>query len=291
MSAFICNYGESEQSIQLKFEHLCKCLFLEEVQKFDPSITYLHSNPNHPGIETDPVFNKNTKELIGFQAKCFQSNVDYKQIEKSVDEIIKNLKEFKLNVLYLYCNKKVGTNSQAYKRILGKLYKNNIRIELICDEDIVDLARDYKELGYYFFGWRYINAESLNKVNDLSLGLVLDKVVKNLDIDTYASNRLNFFLENEYTQETLNQMLSDALQGCTSLLDNKNSTGVCREYLLKFMRAVRNFERINKYNIKSSFSWQKEISQICSVEINNIKRIVSSLDLFENDAQEKNSLL
>lgn len=287
MSAFICNYGESEQSIQLKFEHLCKCLFLKEVQKFDPSITYLHSNPNHPGIETDPVFNKNTKELIGFQAKCFQSNVDYKQIEKSVDEIIKNLKEFKLNVLYLYCNKKVGTNSQAYKRILGKLYKNNIRIELICDEDIVDLARDYKELGYYFFGWRYINAESLNKVNDLSLGLVLDKVVKNLDIDTYASNRLNFFLENEYTQETLNQMLSDALQGCTSLLDNKNSTGVCREYLLKFMRAVRNFERINKYNITSSFSWQKEISQICSVEINNIKRIVSSLDLFENDAQEK----
>lgn len=85
MSAFNCNYGESEQSIQLKFEHLCKCLFLKEVQKFDPSITYLHSNPNHPGIETDPVFNKNTNEWIGFQAKFFQSNVDYKQIENSVE--------------------------------------------------------------------------------------------------------------------------------------------------------------------------------------------------------------
>lgn len=287
MSAFNCNYGESEQSIQLKFEHLCKCLFLKEVQKFDPSITYLHSNPNHPGIETDPVFNKNTNEWIGFQAKFFQSNVDYKQIENSVDEIIKNLKDFKLNVLYLYCNKKVGTKSQAYKRILGKLDKNNIRIELICDENIVDLARDNKELGYYFFGWRYINAESLNKVNNLSLDLVRDKVVKNLDIDTNASNRLNFFLENEYTQETLNQILSDALQGCTSLLDNKNSTGICRDYLLKFENAVRNLERINNHNVKSSFSWYKQISDLCSVEITNINRIVSSLVLSEKGSQEK----
>lgn len=287
MSAFNCNYGESEQSIQLKFEHLCKCLFLKEVQKFDPSITYLHSNPNHPGIETDPVFNKNTNEWIGFQAKFFQSNVDYKQIENSVDEIIKNLKDFKLNVLYLYCNKKVGTKSQAYKRILGKLDKNNIRIELICDENIVDLAKDYKELGYYFFGWRYINAESLNKVNNLSLDLVRDKVVKNLDIDTNASNRLNFFLENEYTQETLNQILSDALQGCTSLLDNKNSTGICRDYLLKFENAVRNLERINNHNVKSSFSWYKQISDLCSVEITKISRIVSSLVLSEKGSQEK----
>ena len=287
MSAFNCNYGESEQSIQLKFEHLCKCLFLKEVQKFDPSITYLHSNPNHPGIETDPVFNKNTNELIGFQAKFFQSNVDYKQIENSVDEIIKNLKDFKLKVLYLYCNKKVGTKSQAYKRILGKLDKNNIRIELICDENIVDLAKDYKELGYYFFGWRYINAESLNKVNNLSLDLVRDKVVKNLDIDTNASNRLNFFLENEYTQETLNQILSDALQGCTSLLDNKNSTGICRDYLLKFENAVRNLERINNHNVKSSFSWYKQISDLCSVEITKINRIVSSLVLSEKGSQEK----
>lgn len=287
MSAFNCNYGESEQSIQLKFEHLCKCLFLKEVQKFDPSITYLHSNPNHPGIETDPVFNKNTNEWIGFQAKFFQSNVDYKQIENSVDEIIKNLKDFKLNVLYLYCNKKVGTKSQAYKRILGKLDKNNIRIELICDENIVDLAKDYKELGYYFFGWRYINAESLNKVNNLSLDLVRDKVVKNLDIDTNASNRLNFFLENEYTQEALNQILSDALQGCTSLLDNKNSTGICRDYLLKFENAVRNLERINNHNVKSSFSWYKQISDLCSVEITKINRIVSSLVLSEKGSQEK----
>lgn len=287
MSAFNCNYGESEQSIQLKFEHLCKCLFLKEVQKFDPSITYLHSNPNHPGIETDPVFNKNTNEWIGFQAKFFQSNVDYKQIENSVDEIIKNLKDFKFNVLYLYCNKKVGTKSQAYKRILGKLDKNNIRIELICDENIVDLAKDYKELGYYFFGWRYINAESLNKVNNLSLDLVRDKVVKNLDIDTNASNRLNFFLENEYTQETLNQILSDALQGCTSLLDNKNSTGICRDYLLKFENAVRNLERINNHNVKSSFSWYKQISDLCSVEITKINRIVSSLVLSEKGSQEK----
>lgn len=247
----------------------------------------MHSNPNHPGIETDPVFNKNTNEWIGFQAKFFQSNVDYKQIENSVDEIIKNLKDFKLNVLYLYCNKKVGTKSQAYKRILGKLDKNNIRIELICDENIVDLAKDYKELGYYFFGWRYINAESLNKVNNLSLDLVRDKVVKNLDIDTNASNRLNFFLENEYTQETLNQILSDALQGCTSLLDNKNSTGICRDYLLKFENAVRNLERINYHNVKSSFSWYKQISDLCSVEITKINRIVSSLVLSEKGSQEK----
>ena len=287
MSAFICNYGESEQSIQLKFEHLCKCLFLKEVQKFDPSITYLHSNPNHPGIETDPVFNKNTKELIGFQAKFFQNKVGYAQIENSVDKTIQNLKISHLDILYLYCNLDVNTQSRSYKRIYEKLSQNKIQIKLICGENIADLARKYKELGYYFFGWQYIKPKSLTEINKFSQDLVSDIVAKNLDIDTHASNRLNFFLENEYTQETLNQMLSDALQGCTSLLDNKNSTGICRDYLLKFESAVRNLERINNHNVKSSFSWYKQISDLCSVEITNINRIVSSLDLSEKGSQEK----
>lgn len=207
MSAFICNYGESEQSIQLKFEHLCKCLFLKEVQKFDPSITYLHSNPNHPGIETDPVFNKNTKELIGFQAKFFQNKVGYAQIENSVDKTIQNLKISHLDILYLYCNLDVNTQSRSYKRIYEKLSQNKIQIKLICGENIADLARKYKELGYYFFGWQYIKPKSLTEINKFSQDLVSDIVAKNLDIDTHASNRLNFFLENEYTQETLNQML------------------------------------------------------------------------------------
>lgn len=287
MSAFICNYGESEQSIQLKFEHLCKCLFLKEVQKFDPSITYLHSNPNHPGIETDPVFNKNTKELIGFQAKFFQNKVGYAQIENSVDKTIQNLKISHLDILYLYCNLDVNTQSRSYKRIYEKLSQNKIQIKLICGENIADLAREYKELGYYFFGWQYIKPKSLTEINKFSQDLVSDIVAKNLDIDTHASNRLNFFLENEYTQETLNQMLSDALLGCTSLLDNKNSTGICRDYLLKFESVVRNLERINNHNVKSSFSWYKQISDLCSVEITNINRIVSSLDLSEKGSQEK----
>ena len=77
------------------------------------------------------------------------------------------------------------------------------------------------------------------------------------------------------------------MQGCTSLLDNKNSTGICRDYLLKFENAVRNLERINNHNVKSSFSWYKQISDLCSVEITKINRIVSSLVLSEKGSQEK----
>lgn len=281
MSAFICNYGESEQSIQLKFEHLCKCLFLKEVQKFDPSITYLHSNPNHLGIETDPVFNKNTKELIGFQAKFFQSNVDYMQIEKSVDEIIKNLKDFKLNVLYLYCNKKVGTKSQSYKRILGKLDKNNIRIELICDENIVDLARDYKELGYHFFGWRYIKPKSLTEINKFSQDLVSDIVAKNLDLETDAYDRLQLFLQDESVIKDINTKITDVDSECSKLLTNVFCSEQCFVYLKKFKEAICILDKIDKSNLKDSFNWYQRVEEYCSDERKTLISWIRNAELSE----------
>lgn len=282
MSAFNCNYGESEQSIQLKFEHLCKCLFLKEVQKFDPSITYLHSNPNQPGIETEPVFIKSTNEMVGFQSKFFvQNDVDYKQIENSVDKIIQNLNDSQLNVLYLYCNKKINTNSKSYKRICKKLDDNSIRIELICEENIVDLAREYKELGYYFFGWRYINAESLNKVNNLSLDLVGDKVVKNLDIETGAYVRLHFFLQDEIAINNINALITETYSECSKLLKNVFCSEQCSLYLKKLKEAVSKLDKIDKSNLKDSFDWYQRVEEYCSDERKTLISWIRNVELSE----------
>ena len=281
MSAFNCNYGESEQSIQLKFEHLCKCLFLKEVQKFDPSITYLHSNPNHPGIESDPVFNKSTNKRIGFQAKFFQNKVGYAQIENSVDKTIQNLKISHLDILYLYCNLDVNTQSRSYKRIYEKLSQNKIQIKLICGENIADLAREYKELGYYFFGWQYIKPKSLTEINKFSQDLVSDNVAKNLDLETGAYDSLQFFLQDESVINDINTKITDVDSECSKLLTNALCSEQCFVYLKKFKEAICILDKINKSNLKDSFNWYQRVEEYCSDERKTLISWIRNAELSE----------
>lgn len=81
-------YNIDSRGIRFKFEDLCRILFANEFLSGNKQFRYLHSNPNNPGLETEPVFSEQSEQWIGFQAKYFDNDVDYEQIKRSAKQII-----------------------------------------------------------------------------------------------------------------------------------------------------------------------------------------------------------
>lgn len=76
-----------DKSIQLKFEDLCRQLFINEFLGKNKVKHYLHANPNNAGLETEPIFCEESNKRIGFQAKFFEDRVDYRQIMESAKKL------------------------------------------------------------------------------------------------------------------------------------------------------------------------------------------------------------
>lgn len=72
------------------FEYLCRALFRREQCDIG---TILHSDPNQAGIEVRPVYSKKCGKRISFQAKYFDSRVDYSQIKHSAEKTVEYFKD------------------------------------------------------------------------------------------------------------------------------------------------------------------------------------------------------
>ena len=107
------NFNTLHQDKPRMFEALCRSLF---VKKRCDRGTSLQSNPNHPGLETAPVFSSIENGRIGFQAKYFTNAVDYRQIKRSVEKTIKYYYG-DVDKVFLYCNKDLNTDNKAFKDI------------------------------------------------------------------------------------------------------------------------------------------------------------------------------
>ena len=95
----VCN-----NDVRLKFEELCRQIFEKEFLAFNKEHIYVHCNPNNPGLESEPIYDENNKRYIGYQAKFFDESVDYNQILRSAQNIVKYYAG-KVDHVYLYCNK------------------------------------------------------------------------------------------------------------------------------------------------------------------------------------------
>lgn len=71
------------RGVRYKFEDLCRQLFTYEFLSKNKIHKYVHSNPNNPGIESEPILNEETDKYIGYQAKFFANEVGYSQIKES----------------------------------------------------------------------------------------------------------------------------------------------------------------------------------------------------------------
>ena len=118
---FASNNNDPE-SIQHKFENLCRQLFTNDYLKENKKSRNLHSNPNNPGIEAEPILDERTNQYIGFQVKFFDTSVDYSQILHSMKKALQYYAG-KLSHIVLYCNKAITSTSKSYINIVELLKK------------------------------------------------------------------------------------------------------------------------------------------------------------------------
>ncbi len=70
-------YNQSAKGVRYKFEDLCRQLFANENLAGNKRYRHLHSNPNNPGLETEPIYDEVNKRWVGFQAKYFDVKADW----------------------------------------------------------------------------------------------------------------------------------------------------------------------------------------------------------------------
>lgn len=138
------------RGIRYKFEDLSRQLFIHEFLSGNSKYKYLHSNPNNPGVESEPILDEQNGKYIGYQAKFFDNNVDYGQIKSSAQKAIKEYKGT-LDIIYLFCNKTLTTTCTGYRGVEKLLQDANIELQLITDTTILDLVRKYPILGQLYF--------------------------------------------------------------------------------------------------------------------------------------------
>lgn len=63
--------------VRYKFEDLCRQLFTYEFLSLNNVSKYVHSNPNNPGIESEPILDEVNNRYIGYQAKFFDKDADF----------------------------------------------------------------------------------------------------------------------------------------------------------------------------------------------------------------------
>lgn len=59
------------RGVRYKFEDLSRQLFTYEFLSQNNVCKYVHSNPNNPGIESEPILDEVNNRYIGYQAKFF----------------------------------------------------------------------------------------------------------------------------------------------------------------------------------------------------------------------------
>ena len=81
--------------------------------------------PNNPGVEVEPVWDRNNEKRISYQSKFFDNTPDYQQILHSVEETIKYYAG-KIDRVYLYCNKCCEEYNKIPSKVSGKLSNKKV---------------------------------------------------------------------------------------------------------------------------------------------------------------------
>lgn len=280
-----CN---DNNGIKLRFEDLCRQLFEYE---FLQNNQYLHNNPNNPGIESEPVYDKSSKRWIGYQVKHFDKNVNYSQIEKSMQETVDNYKG-KLDCVYIFCNKPLKSDCKSFEKISLILADAKMTYELITDNMILDLVRKYPDLEKYYFNSHMLCQEWF----EFQLKIVKDKVGEryndNLNVYTSSSNRISLFVQDDkavdYINEKKNQVIDEILR-----LKNKHSELLSASN--KLISVINAIPDITNETICDSMKWddiiQNEIKDYVSSFNKEIKELNSQVkDIYNSDQKDSLSI-
>ena len=276
---------KDNNGIKLRFEDLCRQLFEHE---FLQKNQYLHNNPNNPGIESEPVYDKSSKRWIGYQVKHFDNNVSYSKIEKSMQETVDNYKG-KLDCVYIFCNKPLKLDCKSFEKISLMLADAKMTYELITDNMILDLVRKYPDLEKYYFNSHTLCQEWFES----HLKNVKDKVGEryndNLNVDTISSKRISLFVQDDNAVDYINEKKSLVIDE-TMRLKNKYSELLSASN--KLISVINAIPDITNETICDSMKWdaiiQNEIKEYVSSFNNEIRELNSQVNDIYNSNQQDN---
>ena len=263
--------------VQHKFENLCRQLFTNDFLKENKITRNLHSNPNNPGIEAEPILDERTNQYIGFQVKYFDVSVDYNQILHSMEKAVQYYAG-KLSHIVLYCNKAITSTSKSYINIVELLKKNNITIELITDMAILDAVRKYPYLANYYFGVNTISFEWVVAHNEKSFCDLGERFNRDFNVETETSKRLSLFARDQSAVQYINDKKENLIRKINRI---KDDTEQHSDYLEKVRSIVSAFEDVESETIGSAFEWHQYLQSF----------IVDDLAKINSEISQKKNLL
>ena len=263
--------------VQHKFENLCRQLFTNDYLKENKKSRNLHSNPNNPGIEAEPILDERTNQYIGFQVKFFDTSVDYGQILHSMEKALQYYTG-KLSHIVLYCNKAITSTSKNYINIVELLKKNNITIELVTDSAILDAVRKYPYLANYYFGVNTISFEWVVAHNEKSFCDLGERFNRDFNVETETSKRLSLFARDQSAVQYINDKKENLIRKINRI---KDDTEQHSDYLEKVRSIVSAFEDVESETIGSAFEWHQYLQSF----------IVDDLAKINSEISQKKNLL
>ena len=250
------NFNTLHQDKPHMFEALCRSLF---VKKRCDRGTSLQSNPNHPGLETAPVFSSIENCRIGFQAKYFTNAVDYRQIKRSAEEIIKHYYGA-VDKVFLYCNKDLNTGNKSFQDIKQLLQEAGIELALITGQSILDEAIDEPCILSCYFGLDSID----NSWFAANLQLSLDNLGKRynhlFNIDTEARRLLSLFLGNNDGVKYVNEKLDKASRELRLAESGDSAHSVQIESI---RNSLNSLPRVSFCSIQEALNWEDILREDC----------------------------
>lgn len=257
-------FEECNTDTTTAFENMCRILFKK---KFVDENTLLVSAPNNPGIEVEPVLEKNTGERISFQAKYF-STMNYNKIRESMLTTI-TYYDGKIDKVYLYCNKDISVTSQSYEEIKALLESHNISIVPITNQELLAQVAEFPIVSSLFFQQHNLSEEwfdnNFNTVAD-TLG---PRYNRDFNVETEAGKLLDIFLLTENGIASLNETKNNWIDSLQVYSEKCFDSSI--------LLAIKSkWEDIVDYSLNTNIdTWRESIS---SVQEFIIPLIVKALD-------------
>ena len=268
-------YNQNTRGKSLNFEDLCRQLFVNENLSGNKQFKYLHSNPNNTGLETEPIYDEINRRWIGFQAKYFESNVDYNQIFKSAELIVKNYCT-KVDHVFLFCNKPLKSSAKGFVATVKLLQSADITVELVTDNAILDLIREkYPQLAVYYFGSHTIKDEWFQNHTRYMFDELGERYNRNFNVNTLFSEELSLFVHDKCAADYLNGKKTKLLEEINELY---HKSDVARLYLMTLEHTVSMLPDVDNETLYQAIKWKQIVEADIRTYLTSFSEEISDLN-------------
>ncbi len=254
-------FENSNKNHQTAFENMCRMLFKKRF--FDHDVI-LHSNPNNPGIEVEPVIGKDGKR-ISFQAKYFEANTHYPSLVESCKKTCDHYSGL-IDIVYVYCNNDLDSNSKQYIKCVGIL--NSIGAELIpiTNQEILEQAQTDKVVMAGYFSGIALDEEWFDTKKEAAIKRLGHRYNREFSIEMEAERQLDVFTCSQQTCEEYKKTINDLLDSMNEFHWKWN-----QQFRDKVRNEILGFKASSFAGIPEYQRFSSSIIELCTSELNALK--------------------